>query len=191
MQDQQKIEQEHYDDEISLIDLFLVLLRWKKLFIGVFFACLLAGIGYALISYTPSQNYHSTVEIGTYSNNWETEVLESPKELQSFLQEALLPSVRHKIAQQWEIESWKLPKVEIKIPDSPANLILLKSQISTSAPQDRQKQMEQLHDELIDSVKKRHNDKLNTYQTRLDATLEQKRLAIIAVQNNLKIGSLT
>ena len=169
--------QERYDDEISLVDLFLVLFRWKKLLVGIFLLCLLGGIGYALTT-THAQNYHTVIEIGTYSSDWESQTLESPEELQTYLREAQLPAVRRELAQEWGVDIREVPEVEIGVTDTPGELVWMRSQVSMDAPQDQTARVKEIHNALIARVTERHNERLEGYQERLEARLEQKVLEL-------------
>jgi len=82
------------DDEISLIDLWLVLVRRRLLFLGLVLLAVLAGISLALI--LPEKfNYSTAIEIGgiSYSNNGKLVYIEVPSSVLAKINQSYIPFV--------------------------------------------------------------------------------------------------
>lgn len=81
------------DDELSLVDLFLVLERRKRLLAAVFAVIALLGVLYAVMR-TPSYGYTSSIQIGRGMSG----LLESPAAVAGKLNESYIPYVRYEAA---------------------------------------------------------------------------------------------
>lgn len=89
-------EQEVYDDEISLTDLFKVIIKRRKTLYIVFLAVLLLSVVFALIS-KPKYEYTAVVEIGTIikqtANGSEIIQIDAPETVAAKLQHSYVPYV--------------------------------------------------------------------------------------------------
>ncbi|ABM63129.1 Wzz/FepE/Etk N-terminal domain-containing protein [Halorhodospira halophila] len=159
--------QDPRDDEISLIDLWLVLMRRKWVIAGVFLVCVVGGAAYAYLD-EPGQRYVSALEIGTYpTGSDDVATLEDRAEVATRLRESLVPLVRYELAQE---HGRSFPGVEVSVPeeDAPGGFVFLQS----TAPEDRADVVSSIHQNLIQQIIDRHNDRLEVRQARFEARLE-------------------
>ncbi|GHV55589.1 hypothetical protein AGMMS49579_18860 [Spirochaetia bacterium] len=75
-QNEQELRPDNTDDEISLIDLFVVLLKYRKLIIGaVLGALILAGVGYFVY---PAHRYTAYIRNLSQNTNYEAKMIINP-----------------------------------------------------------------------------------------------------------------
>jgi hypothetical protein len=115
-----------YEDELSLVDLFLVLERRKHLIAAVFAVIALAGILYAAIR-TPSHEYTSSIQLGRGVSG----LLESPAVVVAKLNESHIPYVRYEAAEH----GMELPRLVAQAPKDGDIIILRSSGPAADAPQ--------------------------------------------------------
>lgn len=183
------------DDEISLVDLWLVLMRRKWWIVGVAAACIGAGLAYALVQ-KPEQRYLSVVEIGRYvDGGGNVTALESREALATRLRESILPALRHEKANEWGIPMREIPEVSVRVPDeeSPGEMVFLHSQISVGAEGSNAEQeaaeelraqeiIQALHDTTVDRVQEAHSAHLDTRQERFQSRLARQRIEVEALE---------
>jgi len=139
------------DDEISLIDLALVLLRRKWLIIGIFIICAGLGLAYALfMTGEPSYRYTTVVELGRMEDGKPVEDTDSVKTL---LEQTLIPMFRSEMRSAHEDMGYRPPEVLVEIPSGSTRLIRLTS----DSPQGREDEVIDLHEGLVDELKGEHN----------------------------------
>jgi len=137
----------HYDDEISLIDLFLVLMRRKWLIIGIVTVCTVLGASYALLMQgEPEYRYTTIVELARMDDGTP---VESPRYVQSFLSETLIPMVRDELRAKYQDPDKKPPETEAGIPDESVRLLQISSQGSVNDYDD----IYFLHTRLLEQLK--------------------------------------
>jgi len=115
-----------YEDEINLIDLWLVLMKHRTLMAAVVALCILAGIMLALL--VPAKYQYSTsIELGTrLSGENNVVVIESPETLLAKIQESYIPLAwRQYSAEHSAMEG--VPKIEARIPKG-SQIIVLSSE---------------------------------------------------------------
>lgn len=121
--------QNGYEDEINLVDLWLVLMKRRTLIAVLAMLCLLAGIMFALLM--PSKYHYSTsIEIGTRLDGTNVAVIESPETLLAKIQESYIPLARQQyLAKHGELGG--VPRIEARIPKG-SQIIVLSSKGSES-----------------------------------------------------------
>lgn len=120
----QQQSREYADDEISLVDLFLVLNRRKWLVVTAFLLGIAIAFGYSLMQKDAVQySYTTPLEIGTMLVSGEVIEADSVENLQAKIEQAYIP----------QLESQLNEKVSISI-SSPrgSNLIILQSTASAA-----------------------------------------------------------
>lgn len=149
------------DDEISLVDLAIVLWRRRWVLVLVTVLCVVAGVGYALIR--PSvYSYTSSFEVGQVYNNSDggglaIQPVESANIVKRRLENILLPQVRDKFRQK-NNGQLTAPKVSLVLEDKGANAgpLLLKSEV----PECRQEDVQWLHRALVAELKSVHAERV-------------------------------
>ena len=198
-------QREHYpDDEISLIDLALVLMRRRWWIIGIFLVCMSAGIAYWQMQ-TPAQRYLSTLEIGTYVVREQVRPLEmgtyfvrdeikdiEPREeVVTRLKDSILPRARHDLADELGVSITQLPKVQINLPEGRGGFIFLESE----SVKENEDLVFRMHKKLIDPTVDYHKSLLesrkNVYKKRMANRIEDARdrlKELLAQQKNFQAG---
>ncbi|MDX9741456.1 MAG: Wzz/FepE/Etk N-terminal domain-containing protein [Gammaproteobacteria bacterium] len=111
------------EDELSLVDLFLVLERHKRLIAVVFAAITLLGVLYAVVR-TPSYVYTSSIQLGRGVAG----LLESPAVVAARLNESHIPHVRYEAAERGE----NVPAIHAEAPKD-GDIVVLRSNGAASA----------------------------------------------------------
>jgi len=89
----------YYEDEISLVDLWLVLVKRKRIIAVVLAACTIIGLVIALL--VPKQyNFNTSIEIGSRVIKENVQPIESPETLLAKIQESYIPLVQHNYLKQ-------------------------------------------------------------------------------------------
>ncbi|NOX92233.1 MAG: hypothetical protein GXP18_07230 [Gammaproteobacteria bacterium] len=118
-----------YEDEINLVDLWLVLMRHRTLMAVVVASCVVAGIVFAVL--TPAKYQYSTsIELGTRLSGEDVVVIESPETLLAKVQESYIPLARQQYLAGHSAVG-EVPKIEARIPKG-SQIIVLSSKGSES-----------------------------------------------------------
>ncbi|MFP4130319.1 MAG: hypothetical protein ACLFSJ_06215 [Halorhodospira sp.] len=131
------------DDEISLIDLWLVLVRRRRWLFGIALTVFALGSAYGLLQ-KPSQAHTTTLELGTFvqfrEEALEREPLISIHAMQSQLKRVAIPKLQRRFEAEHEASA---PSVEIEHIEDSQQLIL-----ESSVPEAQSSQVEDLHRSL-------------------------------------------
>lgn len=153
------------DDEISLVDLVMVLVRRKVLIASIFIICLALGTAKALIT-QKIYTYRTSVEIGSQITGGSVIPFESPQALLAKLQYSYIPQTLKEFKQSLPDDKTKyfvkssvpagsnITLIEIKGTENQGNILKrLLQQISLKAIQD--------HSRIFQAVKKSLETRLN------------------------------
>jgi capsular polysaccharide biosynthesis protein len=110
------------EDEINLVDLWLVLVRRRKVVFAVTAVCLIAGIALALIL-PRKYEYTTSIEIGSRASGTKVALIEPPETVLAKVQESYIPLVRQEYLSQHP-EKTRAPKIEVSIPKNSQILVL-------------------------------------------------------------------
>lgn len=89
----------YYEDEISLIDLWLVLVKRKNLVFAILAVFAIAGLTMALV--VPKKyNYTTSIEIGSRIIKDDVQPIEKPETVLAKIQESYIPLVQHQYRKQ-------------------------------------------------------------------------------------------
>ncbi len=145
------------DDEIDLVQLFLILLKRKYLILSTFVVCIVLGAGFAFLKPT-SYEYLTVIEIGTTIKNMEIgniEAIESSAAVLEKVKAAYIPL-------NSQSEDSLIAKVSVSSPKN-SKLIILKNVGS----QQLEKEYSALHKKIADAVLDDHQTKLQSVQQQL------------------------
>ncbi|MEE2840300.1 MAG: hypothetical protein VYC91_07180 [Acidobacteriota bacterium] len=156
------------EDEVTLVDLWIILIKRKVRIGAVVAMTLLAGIVSFFFSGTkPQQQYQfsTTIELGQMPDQgW---VFDSPSTALAKVVEAYIPLSR----QELETEGWSVPAVQAK---TQGELVVLKTVASS--------QKQAAHVELLESITQRllteHLRVIESYRTGVISELERARLRL-------------
>ncbi|MCG5539448.1 Wzz/FepE/Etk N-terminal domain-containing protein [Halorhodospira sp. 9622] len=160
------------DDEISLVDLWLVLVRRRWWLFGIALVVFALGTTYALLQ-KPSQTYTTTLEFAAKDE----EPLISSDAVMARLERVVLPELKRRFEAEHEVgaPSIKLTHVE------GSRLLILESSVS----EDRLPRVEALHGAVRDwflatqgTLYERHESRIERDFARANATLKSNHNAI-------------
>ena len=142
------------DDEISLFDIWNVLVRQKYLILGVFVTAVALSLVYATTK-EPVYEYTSAIEIGRLpadeNEDAESRLIETPAETRSRLQNAIVPSARAQLAGEVDEDSGGVPAAELS-GEEESSIVLLTS----SGSSQRVESVSQLHTRVLNRLEKAH-----------------------------------
>jgi len=170
------------EEEISLIDLWLLIVRRKWQMVAIFLLCLLGGLGYWLMQ-VPRQQFVTTIEVGHYMGEKginDIHELENRDYLATRLRETVWPVLRKELAESLNVPQASLPELQISVPkkETPGAFIYLQSQ---AAEKDAD-YVRDIHQSLAQTVIEQHAVLLQPHQEKMDAAIEDKKLDLKALQ---------
>jgi uncharacterized protein involved in exopolysaccharide biosynthesis len=140
----------YYEDEINLVDLWLVLVRRRSVMITVAALVVMAGLFYALLV-SPSYQYTTSIEIGSRISGDTHMLVESPETLLAKMQEGYVPLARQEyLAKHPERDS--VPKIDSRIPKS-SQIIVLESK----GPESETEMHKTVQQAVVDMVLRDHS----------------------------------
>ena len=96
-----------HDDEISLIDLWIVLVRRKWVIAGVLLLCILLGLGWVLLK-PPTYQYESAIQIGQVITDGSLQPIAPVESVLATIQETYIPLARSRLLSADEVGGFKL-----------------------------------------------------------------------------------
>ncbi|NOZ53502.1 MAG: hypothetical protein GXP08_10245 [Gammaproteobacteria bacterium] len=151
----------YYEDEISLIDLWLVLIKQKRRIAVILVACIVIGLIVALL--LPKQyNFSTAIEIGSRVMKDSVKPIESPQTLLAKIQESYVPLVQLQYSKQY-LNDNRVYQISARVPKE-SLLIVLESK-GLEEDGDTYKQLQQL---VVDEVKKDHQRILEIIRKELE-----------------------
>lgn len=161
-------EYKEYDDEISLIDLALVLMRRKWLIIGIFIVCAGLGLSYALLMQgEPAHRYTTIVELARMDDG---KPEESIKGTQAILVKTFVPMLRDELRKTYEDPAKRPPEADISIPNESERLLQIASEGVTNDYED----ITYLHSGLVEYLKEELDKVVLTQKENIE--LEKKNI---------------
>lgn len=167
-------------DEISLVEVWLVLVRHKWTIIGIFLFVLGVGSVYAFIR-SPNYMYSTSVEIGTTlvdtkGAGLQPQLIEPPAAVQAKLESSYVPIVLNKFRD--EKPSNFLPDIEIKVPKD-SQIVILRSRGKVGD----EEIVKNLHQQVVQELITDHKRQLRFPREQLDGALAQEQLKLNALEN--------
>lgn len=165
----------HSDDEINLIDLWLVLMRHKAVMVGVFLLCLGAVLAFVLLK-EAKYTYSSSIEIGSIAEPGEKaqrlRLIDNPATLQAKIQEGYIPLVLHDFGKGTGKK--KSFDITARVPKG-SSLVVLEAK----ATEGNGETVQQLESSVIELVKADHARMLDVVKSDINEELtnEQRNLA--------------
>ncbi|MEW6765793.1 MAG: Wzz/FepE/Etk N-terminal domain-containing protein [Pseudomonadota bacterium] len=174
----QIIQSTYYEEEISLVDLWLAIMRHKRLVLAVLLIALLIGLAAALLL-PKSYTYRTTIEIGQYWNGHDFAEIDDPATVKSKLESAY-------ISQITLAEAPDKP-LEVKV-DSPKNspLIILESKV-TEIQADR---VHTIHAAIMRAIAKEHEQSLGQMRAIYESQMRAAQAEIATLEASDSEGSL-
>lgn len=157
-----------HDDEISLVDLVLVLIRRKWWIIGITVVSVAAGIAYSGTQQAEIR-YTTTIELARLGDG---NLVESPESVRAQMREAVLPTVRREMRESQDDPAFRVPGADAGIPDGGQAAGLI--QITSVGPEHREELIHALHAQLVEQIKAPHDRVIG--QEREELVREQREV---------------
>ncbi|RXE48143.1 Wzz/FepE/Etk N-terminal domain-containing protein [Chromohalobacter israelensis] len=167
-----------HDDEISLVDLAVILVRRWKAMAVIFFV--VVGIAVAAAFLLPkSYQYTSLYSVAEYTNdNGQRVGVESPASVVAKAQNLYLGQATRKLLEKHELES--LPfNVSVS---NPRNTLLL--QLDSDAAEENQPLVSELHQQIIDSLQQDQAQLVKRRHESLERQLASAKQALESAQQS-------
>lgn len=161
------------NDEISLIDLWLVLMKRKWMILGITALCVVLGAGYAWMQPVVYE-YRTSIELARISKGSNSLELVSPRD-ENFvlLKNVIIPAQRKSLFKEEESK----PRVEIEKQETDYSLMLK----SAAEPQDADK-VKKLHDAVAESLEEKQEPVL---KKRIDIRVKPLKTRAKSLQDQI------
>lgn len=156
------------EDEISLVDIWLVIVRHRKVFWMTFGLVVLAGLLLALLL-PRKYNITTAIDIGQTVVDGKAVPLESPETVKAKLENSLIPNLLDKSP---DVDIRKM-KVEVSIPKQ-SELVVLKSKVLEG----QSKQVQDIHKRVVAALLKDHQRLIAPTRSNLKATIDRLELGL-------------
>lgn len=166
------------DDEISLVDLAVILIRRWKAMAVIFVVVVALAVAFALMQ-TARYQYTSLYSVAEYTNsNGQRVAIESPASVVAKTQNLYLGPETRKLLEENDLES--LP-FEVKT-SNPSDTLLL--QLSSEATQENQKLVATLHQHVIDRLQEDQAELVESRKASLQRQLDSAKQALESAQQS-------
>jgi hypothetical protein len=162
----QYIQTVYPEDEINLVDLWIALIQYKKIFFGVFILFLILGLVSTVLVFNERYMLNSAVEIGSVGTNGSIQKLESPESMISKLSNVLVP----KITAQYLTQHPKLDSFKTTISTAKGSEIVL---IQNKVKENQIPLFTSYQNLLAEELIRDHDKKIAFYQSDLKSELSQ------------------
>ena len=168
------------EDEISLVDLWLVLVRRRRLVALIALAVIGAGGLFAFMM--PEKfRYYTTLEIGTMTvddgENTKTRLIDAPDTLKAKIQESYIPLAEHRYYSVYPEDS-TIYKLDARVPKSSEVVV-----VEGKGPKGKQKPYLSMLQDVVDNVVKDHARATEAARSTLKAELTQQKLKLEELQD--------
>ena len=164
------------EDEISLIDLWLVLVKNKKIILIVMAFCITLGIGVALT--TPQQyRYGTTISIGYLIGEQGSSIIDSPENVLAKINETYIPLVLNRYQAQ-NSDDQQNYTIDARIPKD-SKVIVMESQ----APEELESTYLVLHEQVVQELGKDHNKMLDVARRNIQNSLAKSQHELEGLQD--------
>ena len=160
----QFINASYAEDEINLVDVWIALIQYKKVFWAVFSSLAILGLLFALFVFNERYMLNSALEIGSIGSNGTIKELETPESLKSKLSNVLVP----KITAQYLLENPGIGPFQTTISSSKGSEIVL---IQNKVKESQIELFTRYQNILADNLIQDHDKKIEFYQADLKAEL--------------------
>ena len=153
------------EDEISLVDLWIRLRAYKRIFWSLFLVLVVLGAIYALFLYQEKYQLNTAIQIGAINTGGQVVKIETPESLKGKLTNAILPAITARYLKQ----NPQLKRFETSV-SSPKNsdIVVIQNKI----PLNRQPLFTDFQKEVAAAVLRDHQQLVALYQTGLQAELQ-------------------
>ncbi len=150
----------YQEDEISLVDLWLILEKRKKLLVTILVGAVLLGLGVALVQ-SNKYTYTTSIEIARSTDG----LLEEPGTVLAKLQQSYIPLVIHEYGSTHPEESTNI-NIAAAIPKGSEIVVL-----SSEGREGENLLLAELHQSIVDKIAKDHDSTISVIKAELEAQL--------------------
>ena len=171
-------QQPYSEDEVSLVDLWIVLIKRKVLIGAVLVTTFLSGVAFTFTRRPPQQQYEisTVIEIGQKPDGDTAALVDSSETVLAKLETSYIPLARQEINNREETQQLSAPAVQAKMR---GRMVVLKTVASSPNAA--------LHLELLESTTQRlltdHRLLVESHLTRENIELERARLKLEALKH--------
>ena len=187
--------QGYYEDEISLIDLWLILIRQKKVLIVIFLVCAISGLLFATLK-PDTYTYTTSIEIGTQVQKDNIRPIEDPQTLLAKLQESYIPLMIHEYFKAHSGENKEDFEVKARVPKESQIIVLESKGSEAQAPtylalqQRIVDKVKQDHQRIVGILKKEVENQRNKAISKLNELKDEGKLIAAREQRNHELDLL-
>lgn len=145
------------NDEIDLIEIWLVIIRHLRLFIFATLIVVVAGMIFSFL-HTPSYDYSVTVQIGGIRNRSAFDLVEKPESVVAALQNSIIPSVLAKYASTHPGSELAALKIDVTNPAN-SDVVVLRARGTV----DQKNQITEVLTSVIDELDATHGSLLKEH----------------------------
>ena len=156
----------YQEDEISLVELWLIVARHKRVFWCVFSVILVMSLA-AVLLLTKRYTLSSSIEIGRTMQDDKSVLIESPETVKAKLDNALIP----KILNQYEDEKVRLSKIDVTTPNN-SDLVIIGVKV-------KEKDIEKFSKvltEIAKALQQEHEKIIGPIRSRIKSSIEQNKI---------------
>ncbi len=175
-----------YEDEISLVDLWLVLMRRKRVAAIVAFLVIAAGFLFWLTR-SRMERYVTSIEIGeVLASGSGIQNIEAREAVHTRLKNTILPLIRNKVADKFDLTMGALPKVEIRVPEEEGtgDFVFLESK----GTKEKKEIIKALHQGITERLSEVHSKKYDIFEKRFSVELRRKEIDLQELKDKDKFS---
>lgn len=163
------------EDEISLIDIWISLYQFRKVFAVSFLGLLISGL--LVVGLFKSDNYtmSTTIRIGQVEKSGSLRDLEAPSAVVSKLEQSFVPNLTRQMVAENDID---LFETDVSNPKD-TSLVLIENKVK----QKHENIFRELHQSIADAVLADHRELSNILNSGLEQKLKEERLALQKLEN--------
>jgi hypothetical protein len=169
------------EEEINLVDLWVSLLEYRKVFLSVFLVILIAGVLFALFVFQEKRSLVTVVQIGTYTQEGKVLPLESPESLLSKINNSIIPG----LTSEW-VEQHQLSGNFKTVTENPkgSEIITITNKIKEGDVQLFSGYQQKVAEHIVED----HRRLMNSFQAKLISGLELAQLKLKRLENPLQLS---
>ncbi len=169
------------EDEINLVDLWVSLLGYRKVFYLVFLAILVVGILFTFLMFQEKRSLVTVVQIGTYGQEGNILPLESPESLLSKINNAIVPELTN----EW-VEQNQLAGNFKTVAANPKGSEIIT--ITNKTKEGNLPLMAGFQQKVAELIVEDHRRLMNSFQAKLISNLELEQLKLKKMENPLQLS---
>lgn len=169
------------EDEINLVDLWVSLVAYRKVFLSIFLTILIAGVLFAFMLFQEKRSLVTVVQIGTFAQDGKILPLESTESLLSKINNSIVPATTSLWVEQNQLEE-NFKTVTENPKDS--QVITLMNKVK----EDDVLLISGFQQKVAELVVEDHRRLMTSFKAKLISSLEQAQLQLKRLENPLQLS---